>query len=85
MIVDKFNADGKDYEVRLETTGDGLTIRVFHKGEPADGYSYSITLDTAYDYKFITSQDAVKDLISLAKNNIIEHKYENLITAIRGE
>ena len=84
MVADKFTAGGKDYEIQVQCTGRELDVRAFHNGQPANGYSYHVTLETAHDLSVLAGQDAVKELIAIAKNDVMEQRYERLILALKG-
>lgn len=82
MIPENFTANGKDYEIQVKCDGQELEIRAYHAGHPANGYSYHITLTTAHDLKVLAEQEAVKELIYIAKNDVIEQRYEKLLQSL---
>jgi hypothetical protein len=84
MVVKKFKAHGKDYEIRLILgQNNEFVISAFHGGKPANGYSYRVALNTAHDLKVLVGQDAVKYLITLAKDDVVQRRYEELLEAIK--
>lgn len=84
MVTDKFTVGSKEYEIRVEFKERELEVRAFHNGQPANGYSYHVTLETAHDLNVLAGQDAVKELVAIAKNDVTEQRYEKLIQALKG-
>ncbi len=83
MVVETFTAHGKNYEIHIQLTGQELEVRAYGNGQPANGYSYHITLETKHELSVLAGQDAVKELIAVAKNDVIEQRYEKLLQALK--
>ena len=83
-IIDTFNAHGKQYEVRLSSTMSDCEIRVFHDDRPANGYCYRVSFENKFDLKVLTGQDMVKELARIAKDDVIERRYEQLLDALKS-
>jgi hypothetical protein len=65
-----FSAHDKDYEVRVVFDGMTFRLRVFLNGRPANGFEYSVTMETAMDMKNITDVDAVAELVRVAEEHV---------------
>ncbi len=83
MVVDIFNVDDKTYEIHFEKIGFEYKIQVKSQNKPANGYYYTVQLDQIYDLEEVAGKDAIKELIKIAKNDVIEHTYEKLIKALQ--
>ena len=84
MVVDGFNFESKIYEIHLEKNGFEYKIQVKFQNKPANGYYYTVKLGQIYDLEEIAGQDAIKELIKIAKNDVIKHTWENLIEALKS-
>ncbi|MCP3925067.1 MAG: hypothetical protein GY714_21020 [Desulfobacterales bacterium] len=82
-ILENFNFEGKDYEIRLSQIMEDFVIRVYHKDQPANGYSYHVSLEMQSDLKILSKIDAVKNLANTAKHDIENKKWEYLLEAIK--
>lgn len=82
-IVERFKAHGKHYEVRLSSTGTEYELRVFCDDRPANGYSYRVSLENQCDLKVMNGQDMVKELAKIARDDVIERRYERLLDALK--
>lgn len=65
-----FSEHGKEYQIRVTFDGMTFRLRVFLDGRPANGFEYSVALETAMDIRDITGNDAVTELIQVAKDHI---------------
>lgn len=83
MIVRKFTANGKTYEIQLSSDEGGIKVRAFTGGKPANGYSYHVTFETAHDLKVVAGLDAVKELIRIAEDDVVQQRYEGLLKALK--
>ncbi len=84
QTLEKFNFNNKDYEVRLSSVGKDIIIKVYTDNQPANGYSYHVTLEVQSDMKVLTGLNAVKELSNIAKDDVIKQRWEGLIEAIRS-
>lgn len=78
---EKFIHEGKDYEICLFSSGWDFTVKVYLDGKQANGYSYSVSLPTAFDLRNITGSDAIEVLFERAKNDIQEKNWERYVAA----
>ena len=85
MQVKKFLHNGKEYETRIISDGETIRIKVFQNGKPANGYSYSVRLDVAFDLKQMIGIDGIKDLIDTAKNDVIVGRWEKYLEAVKND
>jgi len=83
MIFKKFTVNDKEYEIRVEYTGQELVVRAYHNNKPANGYSYHITIETARNLSDLANLDAINELVAIAESDVTEKRYEKLISAIR--
>ena len=74
MVVDTFQANGKQYEIRLAQNGNEIKVRAFQNSKPANVYSYSVTLEVTHDLKVLAGQDAIKELVRIAKDHVIQQR-----------
>ena len=65
-----FSAHDKDYEIRVVFDGLTFRLRAFLDGRPANGFEYSVTMQTAMDMKDITGVDAVNELVRVAEEHV---------------
>jgi hypothetical protein len=81
-----FTANEKNYEVRLTTDGATVRLRAFAKdeGKPANGYIYSVDINTIHDLKVLAEIDVIKALIKTAQDDVIQKRWENLLLAIES-
>lgn len=83
MSATKFIHNGESYEIRLRVEGLTVEAKAFKDGRPANGYSHSVTLPVAFDFKNQTGMDAVDSLINEAKQDVYENRWEKLLEAIK--
>lgn len=65
-----FSAHDRDYEVRIASDGMTFRLRAFLDGRPANGFEYSVTIETAMDMKNATDVDAVAELVRVAQEHV---------------
>jgi len=65
-----FSANDKDYEVRVVFDGSTFRLRAFLGGRPANGFEYSLTMETAMDVRDLAGIDAVTELIRVAQEHV---------------
>lgn len=79
LEVEKFFFEEKEYEIRTYNLAWDITIKVFLGGQPANGYSYSVSLPTAFDLFTVAQSDAVKLLVNKAKQDVIDKAWEKYV------
>lgn len=84
MIVKKFTVKDKAYEIQLTYDGYEFKVKAFSGKKPANGYSYNVTCSTADDLKVMAGQDAIKELIRIAMDDVVQKRYEGLVKAIKS-
>ncbi len=80
-----FSFKDKEYEILVWSDGATIRVKAFHKGWPqkaANGFCYEIGMNQPFDFKKLTGLDLIKEFIELAKNDIIQKRYERLLEAI---
>lgn len=78
----EFVFEDNNYEVRswLQDDNETYTVKVFLNNEPANGYSYNVSIEDVNDSKRGKFPQALlKDLVDLAENDIKEKKWEKYI------
>ena len=76
-----FEFEGKNYEIRIESDGVTLFIRAFYKEKPANGFSYQVDHLTNFSLKKLIEYDAIEDLVTSAKEDILKKRWESLLKA----
>lgn len=84
MVIEKFTVDNKPYETRLSFDGHEYEIRAYHMDKPANGFSYRVKLEDQQDLKVLAGQDMLKELVRIAKDDIINKRYEGLQEALKA-
>jgi|GEM_PF-2260020 len=79
-----FIHDGKTYELRLQSDGWTFTVKAFLNGQPANGYSHSVTLPTAFDLRNTKGCDAIEILFEDAKSDIRDGTWDRLVEALNA-
>ncbi|MEA2095434.1 MAG: hypothetical protein U9P73_01905 [Candidatus Cloacimonadota bacterium] len=80
--VVNFQHAGEDYEIRVISDGETVTIKAFTNGEPANGYVYQINLMTAFDLKKLIGMDAIKNFIKLAEDDVRKNRWKKFLAAL---
>lgn len=71
MHIEKFTHDGKEHEVRIICDGESVYAKVFQDNQPANRFRYSATIEVFDDMSTIAETDAVKHLVEIAKQDVI--------------
>ena len=71
MHVEKFTHNGKEYEVRVICDGESVYVKAFEDNRPANRFRYSATIEVIQDMAAVMGTDAVKHLIEIAKQDIV--------------
>ena len=72
----------KDYEIRVLYDDTAINAAVFLNNHPANGYRHQIKIPKRFDIEKILQSDAVKELVDISKNDIIEKSWEKLLKEI---
>jgi hypothetical protein len=71
MHVEKFIHNGKPFEIRIIFDGECVYVKAFQDNRPANRFRYSATIEVIHDMAAILGTDAVKHLIEIAKQDIV--------------
>jgi hypothetical protein len=82
--IEKFEHDGREYEIRAITSDNGYTVRTFLDGK-AVSPTYSITFETAVDLVNSGWGDAIDNLIEDAKSDIQDGRLKELAEAMAAK
>lgn len=82
--IEKFEYEGRAYEIRATATDNGYTVRTFLDGNPVSP-TYSITFETAVDLVNSGWGDAVDNMIENAKSDIEDGRLEELAEALAAK
>ena len=77
--TETFEHEETKYELKLFADGWAFTVKAFRDGREANGYSYSVTLPTAFDLNKVTGMNAVQVLFESARNDIRERNWERYV------
>ena len=79
--TEPFEFDKKQYEIRIFSDGWEFAIQAYINDKPANGYTYSVKLPTAFDLKKAWGLDAVQELVKTAKSDIENRNWERYVEA----
>lgn len=65
-----FIFENSEYEIRVFNMGWEIIVKVFHDKKPSNGFTYSVSLPTAFDLAGVTETDIVKIFKERAKSDI---------------
>lgn len=88
MILHKkipYTLDDKKYEIRVLHDEATINIVVFHNNYPANGFRHQIKIPKRYNMKKILKTKTVKDIIEIAKTDIIENRWAKLLNEIMAK
>jgi phosphoribosyl-AMP cyclohydrolase len=74
-----FAYEGKNYEIHIFSDGWKFQVKAYLGEQPANGYSYSIDLPTAFDLQTVIDTDAIQTLVNIAKEDIISNRWEKYV------
>lgn len=66
----QFKHKGKTYDVRVLTHDKEYTVQV-HKDDKPLGIKYTVTFETAFDFKLYNGESAKAALVEIAKGDVI--------------
>jgi hypothetical protein len=75
----EFSHNGKAYQLRLISDGWIFTVRAFSGGRPANGYTHSVSLPTAFDLNQTKGCQAIEALFEAAKADIRKGTWEHFL------
>jgi len=71
MHTEKFSHNGVEHEVRVICDGESVYVKVFQDGRPSNRFRYSATIEVIHDMATVARTDAVKHLIDIAKQDVV--------------
>lgn len=72
----------KDYEIRVLYDDTIINVVAFLNNYPVNGFRHQIKIPKKFDVKRILKTDAVKELVEMSKNNIIEKRWDRMLKAL---
>jgi hypothetical protein len=77
-----FTHDSQSYEVRVVSDGSTIYVKAFKDGQPANGYSYQISVPVAFDMKSLLGVSGIDDLVETAKHDVTQGTWEKFLVAL---
>ena len=74
-----FKFEEKKYEIRILFGDNTINIVVFYNNHPANGYRHQIKILKNFDPEKLLETEAVKELVEISKNDIIQKRWEKLV------
>ena len=72
----------KDYEIRVLYDDTTVNVIAFLNNYPFNGFRHQIQVPKKFEVKRILKTEAVKELVEMAKNDIIEKRWEKLLKTL---
>ena len=72
----------KDYEIRILYDETTVNVVAFLNSYPANGFRHQIPIPKKFEVKKALKADAVKELVEMSKNDIIEKRWERLLKTL---
>jgi len=72
----------KDYEIRILYDETTVNVVAFLNSYPANGFRHQIQIPKKFEVKKALKADAVKELVEMSKNDIIEKRWERLLKTL---
>lgn len=72
MAPERFEHEGKSYEIRLLPEGDAVHVRAFHNGARVNRFTYSATVEVLQDIEAVQKMPGIRHLIEIAKQDVID-------------
>lgn len=85
MREEKFIHNETEYTIRIIERELSFDIRVFKGMAPANAYTYSISLDTSFDFGRQYGISGLRHLIDTAKADVIEGRWEEHLEIIKKQ
>jgi len=79
-----FTFEDSQHEIRIYSQAWEFQVRAYLNGEPANGYSYSVSLPTAIDLNQALNIDAIQNLVQLAKHDIETKLWDKVQAYVDG-
>jgi hypothetical protein len=80
--TEKFSFHGNEYEVRVSAIDGGFEVRAFLGDKPANGYVYSVSDITNFDFRQSKGMAAYDHLVEIAKSDVQNRYWEKYLAAI---
>ena len=74
-----FSHEGKNYEIRILHDEEKISIVVFSDNYPVTGIRHHLMIPKQYDDKRVIKSKVLKEFVEIAKNDIIEKRWERLL------
>ena len=71
--------EGKDYEIRVVYDSVTINVVAFLNNHPVNGYRHQVKIPKEFNVKEILKTSAIKDLVEMSKNDILEKRWETLL------
>ena len=71
--------EGKDYEIRVVYDSVTINVVAFLNNHPVNGYRHQVKIPKQFNVKEILKTSAIKDLVEMSKNDILERRWETLL------
>ena len=71
--------EGKDYEIRVLYDDTTINVAAFLNNHPANCFRHQLKIPKNFNVKRLLRTDAVKELVEVSKNDIIEKRGEKLL------
>jgi len=71
MHIEKFSHNGVEHEIRVICDGESVYVKVFQGNRPSNQFRYSATMEIICDMATVAGSDAVKHLIEIAGEDVI--------------
>jgi len=80
-----FQHNGQEYLVRIVFNAEESTynIKAFKDGNPANGYGYSVTQETAFDLFHTIGYNALREQVHAAMDDVVTGKWERYLFDIQ--
>jgi len=79
---EEFDFEHSHYEIISVAGKQGYEVRVVKDGKPLP-WKYSVDFELAADFRNYIGEDAVVALVKLAKDHILEKRFDALLAAMR--
>ncbi len=73
-----FVFEDNDYEIKVLFDDSTINVVAFLNNYPANGFRHLVKIPKTIDIKKLLNNDAVKNLVDLSKEDIINKRWENI-------
>lgn len=80
-----FRCEDKLYEIRILFGKNTMNVVAFYKNHPANGFRHHIQISKNMDPVRLIKTDVLKELVELAKKDIIKDRWESMIISSKNE